>query len=165
MRRTETYPEREWDKKLLGGPQPIARFKVWATPRSRPSAFFWVTIWKTLQQAHSRMQKLEVCLENKAHKTAIGACFAWDVYTLRGRKKHYYPELGEIVLALNWCRVGVISHECLHAAHSVVRRIKRVNRTPDTETPEERLCIVTGDLVMQTVRGWQKHCQDLHGNS
>lgn len=146
----------QWKRELLGGPQPEMRFKVWATPRKRPSAFFWVTIWRTLGQARARMKMLEAS-ENPRTDTAMGACFAWDLTAHNeGRDKPglLLPEMGEIVLCLKWCRVGIIAHEALHAAHRVRERMERINIEPDDETPEERLCIITGDIAMQVVKGY-----------
>lgn len=152
-----------WRSKLCKG-KPLLRFKIYVRhgrgQRSK-SPFFWVTVWKTVKEMRARFRELTAA-EHASDRmnNAMGACFSWRITVFNSAPPHpdseagiILEEMGEIVLCKQWCRVGIIAHECGHAAHRVMERMREEHIT-DQETDEERFCIILGDLNLQIIKAY-----------
>lgn len=79
-----------------------------------------------------------------------GACRPWETMRVRkdGRTKRS-PHIGEILLAADHLTVGIVPHECMHAALAWARRT-RLNL--DAMPHEERACYALSNLTRTIYR-------------
>jgi hypothetical protein len=96
------------------------------------------------------MRKYHLDTGGMSDETSFRAiCRSYQCLSSKGRLKN---EIGDILIPEKYCRVGIISHECCHAA---IYYFKEKGLVVNDET-EEQFCLIQGDLNRQLVNGYYK---------
>jgi hypothetical protein len=134
------------------GPELI--FRVYAEHGSR--LYFRVKIFRTVRdmRAYARRRSPGARF---GHFLGLASTWTKLRYSKHRQRWRTLPECGEILFAKHRLQVGILSHECTHAAIGwAKRRGLHVDRAetfrPLVPDDEERLCHVQGHLVSQIVR-------------
>lgn len=123
----------------------------------RPGAhWFEVKLFPTKEAMHAYYAETEEDRE----KDWLGMCRG---FTVLNEKGHLTKCCGEILLCWQHCTVGIISHECVHAAFRIAEnQYKRfcfdLKSEPGRASEEEEaVCHVAGDFTRQIFNWYYKH--------
>lgn len=143
-------------------PTPVAQFKVYPGQYSNKygelrGLFFQVSVYKNKKDLRTK-GKIE---NGKLGPKILGAALNYRIWT-NGKLNN---EIGAILLCKNHLGVGLISHECTHAALSYLIESRKIDKFTDTlrdrafsvdrkepdcvDESEEVFCYAVGDLTRQ----------------
>lgn len=126
-------------------------FRIYPEPESK--LYFRVTVFPSLLAMRAYGRKTF----DSPSGRAIAWCGTFKVQAFPRRGRAYTRRIcGEILLVAQRLGVGIISHECTHAALGYARRRRFDPRVSNGDggpvgPGEERLCHVQGELVRQLV--------------
>lgn len=128
-------------------------FRIYPEPLTS-RLYFRVTVFPTLRDLRTYGRD---AFHSPSGRRALGWCGTYTVRAyLRRERQQTRPICGEILLGARHLRVGIISHECTHAAFGYARRRRFRANDPchgrvSVSDGEERFCRVQGELVRQLV--------------
>lgn len=143
--------------------RPLITFRVTAQEfeeSNRPADYFNVFIWSTEEELRLAT----------GHKTISGLFRTYTVFNFdKGTNAEVIqPFFGEMHLYEDGMGVGIVSHECTHAAmewahrHSLKPFERKSNEEPDipVNSDEERFCWMVGNLVRQVFNNYEDHLEN-----
>lgn len=123
--------------------KPLARMMVNC---GRGRFTYEVVVWRTLKQLRKNLDRKEGTLA--FHR-------GFSVYLCRRNRVKQKPLIGQLHFALSSLRMGIITHECGHAAlhwcHVTGRNPMVRDDTCSATKAEEDFCWVLGNLARQVV--------------
>jgi hypothetical protein len=123
---------------------PLLRFRVYPTPDRGPKApYFRVHVWPSRP---AMWLHLDLC--DIKHDRCVAICAGYEVQRRVHGRWRPIPCLGEIDLARTRCGVGVVAHECCHAALRFADRTG-IDYRAGMRPHEERVCWALGNMTRQ----------------
>ena len=119
-------------------PEPILSFR--AKPSRLGRIYFDVKIFSRV----SEMKAYGRSLEPPVHGHFDGLCRPVTIVSFRGKRQRTAPRMGEILLSAHALGVGVVAHECMHAALAWADRRRLTLKAAEHE---ELACYALTNLV------------------